>query len=82
MNGNGPFKRVDAMLMPNYPKIVLAFNYNGWKLEIDEGELDGMTTYTVWANNAFSSAVAVPYATSRQEAIQRAKRWVDARLKA
>jgi hypothetical protein len=65
---------------PDYPHIVLSFAYRGWKLELDQSELDGQIIYAVWANDASSSAVAVPYAPSRAIAIKQAKQWVDNRL--
>jgi hypothetical protein len=65
---------------PDYPHIVLSFTYRGWKIELDQGELDGQTIYAVWASNDIGCAVAVPYAPSRGIAIQRAKCWVDHRL--
>ncbi|MGF1604509.1 MAG: hypothetical protein ACFCU8_21370 [Thermosynechococcaceae cyanobacterium] len=70
------------MTDPDYPHIVLTFDYRGWKVELDQGEMDGQTTYSVWANHAFGCAVAVPYATSRKEAIRRAKQWIDAQIRA
>ncbi len=69
------------MIEPDYPNIVFAFDYKGWKVEIDQGEMDGCATYAVWANYKFGSAVAVPYASSRQEAVRRAKQWIDIRSK-
>jgi hypothetical protein len=65
---------------PDYPQIVLSFHYRGWKIELDQSELDGQVAYAVWANDDKSSAVAVPYAPTRTVAIRRAKRWVDSRL--
>lgn len=64
---------------PDYPHIVLSFSYRGWKLELDQSNSDGETTYTVWANDDRSSVVAVPCALSRTAAIKRAKQWVDCR---
>ena len=69
------------MIEPDYPHIVLAFEYKGWKLEIDRGETNGCTTYAAWANYELGSVVAVPYAFSRKEAVKRAKEWVDTRIK-
>lgn len=65
---------------PDYPQIVLAFDYKGWWIEIDEGQMEGVPTFSAWANYEWSAAIAVPWADSRQEAIQRAKQWVDARI--
>ncbi|MGB3300412.1 MAG: hypothetical protein WBA76_19285 [Phormidesmis sp.] len=66
-------------LMPDYPHIVLSFTYRGWKLELDQSDLDGEIIYSVWANDDRSSIVAVPCAPSRTAAIKRAKQWVDRR---
>lgn len=65
---------------PDYPHIVLSFEYRGWIIEIDQGDFNGQTTYAAWANYADGCAVAVPYAGSRAAAIKRAKHWVDQRL--
>jgi hypothetical protein len=65
---------------PDYPHIVLSFDYRGWKIEIDQGELNGQTTYAVWVGYDQGCAMAVPFAHSRSEAIRRARRWIDRRL--
>jgi hypothetical protein len=65
---------------PDYPNIVLSFDYRGWKLDLDQSDLEGQTIYAVWAKNGTSVAVAVPYAPSRTAAIKQAKQWVDNRL--
>ncbi|PZO55224.1 MAG: hypothetical protein DCF15_10940 [Phormidesmis priestleyi] len=70
------------MSQPDYPKIVLSFEYRGWKIELDQSEEDGQIIYAVWANDDKSSAVAVPYAASQKLAIRYAKQWVDRRLSA
>jgi hypothetical protein len=66
------------MMNPDYPHIVLTFDYKGWKVELDQGEMWGCPTYSVWASHNLGCAVAVPYAISRKEAIRRAKQWIDA----
>ena len=70
------------MPQPDYPNITLSFEYRGWKIELDRSEEDGQIAYTVWASDARSSVVAVPYAASQKLAIRRAKQWVDRRLSA
>ena len=67
---------------PDYPNIVLSFEYRGWKIELDQSEEDGQIAYAAWANDDKSSVVAVPYAASQKLAIRRAKQWVDRRLSA
>ncbi len=62
---------------PNYPQVVLSFEYQGWILEIDQGRFNDQETYAVWANHAMGCSMAVPYAASRSEAIARAKTWVN-----
>lgn len=64
----------------DYLQIVISFTYKGWKITLDQGELDGQIIYSAWADNEQCSAVAVPYAPSRRVAIQRAKQWIDRRL--
>lgn len=65
---------------PDYPHIILSFDYRGWHLQLDRSEWDGQTTYSVWAHCQLVTAVAIPCAYSRSEAIKRAKQWVDARI--
>jgi len=65
------------MIEPDFPHIMLSFEYTGWKVEIDKGEMSGYPTYAVWANDQLGCVVAVPYASSRQEAIKLAKQWID-----
>ncbi|WP_293133231.1 hypothetical protein [Okeania sp. SIO3I5] len=60
---------------------MLTFEYKGWKVEIDQGEMNGYATYAVWANHKLGCVVAVPYASSRKEAVTRAKQWIDSRNK-
>lgn len=67
---------------PDYPKIVLSFEYRGWKIELDRSEDDGVFAYSAWASDDKSSVVAVPYAPSQKLVIQRAKQWVNRRLSA
>ena len=62
---------------PHYPDIVLAFPYRGLTIEIEQGMQDDYRIYAAWVNYATGSAVAVPKAWTREDAIQRAKRWVD-----
>lgn len=62
---------------PHYPKIVFAFPYRGLDIEVEKSTLDGQPIYAAWVNYASGSAVAVPKAWTREDAIRRAKRWVD-----
>ncbi|NMF82341.1 hypothetical protein [Nodosilinea sp. P-1105] len=66
---------------PDYPNIVLSFTYRGFRLDLDQSDHDGLPMFSVWANHDWGSAVAVPGVVSRSEAIYKAKRWVDQRLK-
>ncbi|MCL2929533.1 MAG: hypothetical protein MGG37_16615 [Trichodesmium sp. MAG_R01] len=69
------------MIEPDFPHIILTFEYQGWKVEIDQGEMNGSATYAVWANYNNGCVVAVPLASSRQEAVRRAKQWINTRNK-
>lgn len=62
---------------PHYPHIVFAFPYRDFQIEIEQTVLDDLTVYAAWVNYDTGSAVAVPKAWTRADAIQRAKRWVD-----
>lgn len=68
------------IIEPHYPKIILAFPYRDFTIEIEKGSLDDVTVYAAWVSYASGTAVAVPKAWTRTDAIQRAKRWVDRRL--
>lgn len=65
---------------PDYPHIVLGFIYRGCRIQIDQGECEGQLTYAAWVDHQYGSAVAVPFAFGRAEAIRKAKQWIDARL--
>ncbi len=65
---------------PDFPHVVLGFYYRGCKITIDKGECNGQLTYAAWVDYETGSAVAVPFAFGRAEAMRKAKRWVDARL--
>lgn len=62
---------------PHYPHIVFAFPYRDLTIEIEQTDFEDMTVYAAWVNYDSGSAVAVPKAWTRADAIQRAKRWVD-----
>jgi hypothetical protein len=66
-------------LDPDYPRIVLAFHYRGFWVEIDRSTSEEGENYAAWANYATGCAVAVPSAPTRAEAVQRAKAWIDRR---
>ncbi|NEQ33102.1 MAG: hypothetical protein F6K04_19240 [Leptolyngbya sp. SIO4C5] len=68
------------MLEPDYPHIVFAFDYRGFRIAIDESDFDGQPLYAAWVDYAWGSAVAVRGVFSRREAIYKARRWVDRRI--
>ena len=61
---------------PDYINTVFAFPYRGVTIQITSGTHLGVKIYTAWIDYATGSAVAVPKAYSRNEAIKRAKKWV------
>ncbi|NER79785.1 MAG: hypothetical protein F6K42_09430 [Leptolyngbya sp. SIO1D8] len=65
------------MIAPHYPKIVFAFSYRDLNIEVEQSFIDDQPIYAAWVNYALGSAVAVPKAWNREEAIRRAKKWVD-----
>ncbi|MEM9244640.1 MAG: hypothetical protein AAGA67_02695 [Cyanobacteria bacterium P01_F01_bin.153] len=65
---------------PDFPHKVLSFPYRSWTLEITQGQVDDQTVFSVWASHDLVSAIAVPRATSREQAIRWGKRYVDKRL--
>lgn len=69
-----------VLLNPDFPRIIWSFSYRGWQIEIDQSEDDGQIIYSVWANHATGCAVAVPRSLTREDAIRRAKKYVDWRL--
>ena len=64
---------------PDYPQVVMAFVYRGFRLELDQSEENGVPMFAVWATHDQGCAVAVAGVVSRREAIYKAKRWVDQR---
>ncbi|MBE7382860.1 MAG: hypothetical protein F6J95_015775 [Leptolyngbya sp. SIO1E4] len=65
------------MIDPHYPDVVLAFSYRGLSIEIEQSSAEGQLVYAAWVNYALGSAVAVPKAWTQEDAVRRAKRWVD-----
>lgn len=65
------------ILEPDYPNVVFAFPYRGVRIEITQSEDEGISLYSAWVEYAQGSAVAVPKAYSRNDAIRRARHWVD-----
>jgi hypothetical protein len=68
------------ILEPDYPNIVMSSLYRGLTIELDCGTLDGHPVYSAWVNYPTGNALAVPKAWSREEALRRAKRWIDRRF--
>jgi hypothetical protein len=69
------------ILNPDYPHIVWSFTYRGWRLEVDQSAEDGQAMYAVWASHNGGCAVAVPCALTREDAVKRAKKYVDSRIR-
>ncbi|MEM8544147.1 MAG: hypothetical protein AAGF66_09175 [Cyanobacteria bacterium P01_H01_bin.119] len=65
---------------PDYPNIVLSFEYRGFIIQIDESLYEGQILYAAWADYAYGCAVAVPFAPTRRLAVREARRWVDRRI--
>lgn len=68
------------IIEPDYPNVVFAFPYRGLTIAIEQSTLDNYLIYAAWVDYASGSAVAVPKAWTREDAIRRAKRWVDRRF--
>ncbi|MEM6451355.1 MAG: hypothetical protein AAF703_13680 [Cyanobacteria bacterium P01_D01_bin.105] len=66
----------EHVAIPDYPNVVWAFDYRGLNIEITTGTHHGQTIYSAWVTHANGSAVAVPFAQTREAAITLAKRWV------
>ncbi len=62
---------------PHYPKIILAFDYQGHKIQIERERFSGQYIYAAWVNYDLSHALAVPYARTCSEAVKKAKQWID-----
>jgi hypothetical protein len=62
---------------PHYPHIVLTCPYRHCTIELEQSVWHDVTTYTAWVNYETGSAVAVPKAWTRTDAIRRAKQWID-----
>ena len=65
---------------PDYPNVILAFMYRGFKIKIARDQWQGQYIYTAWADYSLGSAIAVPCAITTKLAIRNAKRWVDKRV--
>ena len=61
---------------PDHINTVFSFPYRGVTIQIASGTYLGARVYTAWVDYATGSAVAVPKAYSRSDAIRRAKSWV------
>lgn len=62
---------------PDYPDVVLAFTYRDMKIEITACVYQEQVAYSAWVTYTTGSAVAVPKARTREEAIARAKKWIN-----
>ncbi|MEL6246686.1 MAG: hypothetical protein AAFR15_01600 [Cyanobacteria bacterium J06627_15] len=61
---------------PDAINVAMSFPYHGLRVQITTSQDNGLTVYSAWVDHATGSAVAVPMAYSRNEAITRAKTWV------
>ncbi len=61
---------------PDYIQPVMRFPYRGVSIQITTGTHLGTPIYTAWVDHATGSAVAVPKAYTKREALSRAKQWV------
>lgn len=61
---------------PDYINSIFAFSYRGFRIQISASNHQTQIIYTAWVDYATGSAVAVPKAYSRSEAIRRAKAWI------
>ena len=61
---------------PDAINVAMSFLYHGLRVQITASQDKGYTVYSAWVDHATGSAVAVPAAYSRNEAIARAKTWV------
>lgn len=65
---------------PHYPHINLSFTYRGCRIQIEEDVFRGKPIYAAWIDHDMGSALADPFAFTREEAVREAKRWIDQRL--
>ncbi|MEM9908051.1 MAG: hypothetical protein AAF921_23815 [Cyanobacteria bacterium P01_D01_bin.44] len=65
---------------PDAINTIFAFPYHGLRIEITTTHHQGRIVYTAWVDYTTGSAVAVPKAYSREEAIRRAKKWARQRF--
>ena len=61
---------------PHYPAVVWAFSYRDMQIEITTTIHHNQQIYSAWVTYPTGSAVAVPRAESREEAIAKAKKWI------
>ena len=65
---------------PHYPHIMFSFPYRGYRIQIEQDMFRGERIYAAWIDHDYGSALADPFAVTREEAVREAKRWVDQRL--
>ncbi|MEO1428442.1 MAG: hypothetical protein AAFS12_09320 [Cyanobacteria bacterium J06632_19] len=68
------------MIEPHYPKIMMSFEYRECKIQIERDTFHKQNIYAAWVNYDRGCAIAVPYALTPAEAIQKSKQWIDKRL--
>lgn len=62
---------------PHYPAVVWAFTYRGMQIEITATQHHDQQIYSAWVSYDTGSAVAVPRAENREQAIAQAKKWIQ-----
>ena len=66
---------------PDYINTVFAFPYRGVTIQITSDTHLGTRIYTAWVDYPTGSAVAVPRASSRRDAIKQAQTWVSEKFR-
>jgi len=68
------------ILDPHYPKKILAFTYRGFEIEITIDEEEEGITYAAWIGYKYGWAMATPAEKNKNQALRKAKQWVDLKL--
>ncbi|MDB9493314.1 hypothetical protein PN441_15555 [Spirulina major CS-329] len=64
---------------PDIVNVTLSFPYRGYMIQLAPGTWQGVRIYTAWVAYDWGDAIAVPKAWTREEAVRRARLWIDRR---
>ncbi len=72
--------KMTIIIDAHYPKKILAFRDRGFDIEITIDDEEDGVTYAAWIGYDYGWAIATPAERTKNQALQKAKQWIDQKL--